>query len=112
MQRTKRPEQIKFIQTGGGIFRLASGRIIKPKQSFKAFPDEIPEAFRDTVKPMDKDKAEVYKETGIASVPDIEFTVKSEGGGWYNVISAEGKVMNEKKLRKEDADELKEALEA
>lgn len=31
--------------------------------------------------------------------------------GWFNVISSAGKVMNDKKLRKEDADLLKSSLE-
>lgn len=40
-----------------------------------------------------------------------EYTVVHLSAGWHNVVSASGKVMNEKKLRADDAQQLKEDLE-
>lgn len=43
--------------------------------------------------------------------PKDEYSVESAGSGWYNVLSPEGKTMNEKKLRQDEAEELRESLE-
>jgi hypothetical protein len=40
------------------------------------------------------------------------FEVKSVGGGWFDVLSASGEKMNDKKLRKEPAAKLVEELES
>ena len=39
------------------------------------------------------------------------YTVEHVGTGWYNVLSSVGKVMNESKLRSEDAQALRAKLE-
>ncbi len=40
-----------------------------------------------------------------------EYHVEHVAGGWYNVVSEVGKVMNEKKLKSAAAEELKAKLE-
>lgn len=46
--------------------------------------------------------------------PDLSegYTLEHVSNGWYNVLSPKNKVMNEKKLRAEDAKTLKKELEA
>ncbi|KKM84129.1 hypothetical protein LCGC14_1302330 [marine sediment metagenome] len=46
------------------------------------------------------------------TIPDKDiYTVVHIKGGWHNVESSIGKVMNDKKLRADDAQQLKEDLE-
>ncbi len=47
------------------------------------------------------------------TIPEKDaYTVAHIKGGWYNVESSSGKVMNDAKLRSDDAHELKASLEA
>lgn len=41
-----------------------------------------------------------------------DFYLRDTGNGWYNVVSAEGEKANEKKLRKDDAEDLRDRLNA
>ena len=113
MERTKTKVEdgtILWQKTGGGTFRLPSGKIIKPTQKFRARPNEIPEAFRDTVIPLDK-----VPPTPEEIAPDVEeptYDLKHRGGGWYDIIDSNGKTLNEKALKQEEAEELIESLKA
>ena len=49
MSETEEAKTISWKKLGGGSFRLATGRIIKPNQIFDATEAEIPKAFRDVV---------------------------------------------------------------
>jgi hypothetical protein len=97
--------KIKWRKLGGGSFRMKSGKIIKPNQVFEASLDEIPAAFRDVIVPVDKLPEELPLE-----VVGMNYTVVSKGPGWYNVIDAQGKVVNEKSLRLPEAKALMESL--
>ncbi len=104
--------QLKWKKIGGGTFRLARGKIIKPNQIFSASKDEIPNAFKDSVILLDKniqiDDAKIIKEESN----DVEkYKLHSKGGGWYDILNATGKVINEKNLRKDDAEALLKNLE-
>ena len=56
-----------------------------------------------------KSKEQVEEEK--LNIPDKEeYMVEHVGQGWYNVVSPSGKVMNEKKLRSDDADTLRSQL--
>ncbi len=106
-------EQVKFRKEGKGTFRTLQGRIIKPGQVFFAYPQDIPEAFRDSVKPVDETKREVFEETGVIEDHSFpKFELKETSKGWFDVVNSEGKALNEKKLRKEEAEILVKALEA
>lgn len=83
---------------------MASGRIIKKNQVFHADPDQIPEGFRNLVVPVDG-----VEEKPIEIVTP-SYTIESGSPGWYNVIDANGKTMNEKQLRQADAQKMVEAL--
>lgn len=79
-------------------------RIIKPNQKFKAYPDEIPEAFKDTLIVLNKDELEIAENP--PEDPKLEYFLKDKGGGWYDVVNSSGKVQNEKSLRKEEAEKF------
>lgn len=59
-----------------------------------------------TVAPVETQKGETVEN------PDKEiYTIDSVGGGWFNVMSPDGKQMNDKKLRQAEAEALKKELE-
>ena len=63
-------------------------------------------------KPKPKEEAEKPGEEKQTEIPEKEiYTVEHVGTGWYNVLSSVGKVMNENKLRSEEAQALREKLE-
>jgi len=109
MERTVKDEtgQRSWRKVGGGSFYL-KGRIIKPNQVFTAELAEIPEGFRDVVIPVDGKPVTLDKVEDIPDVPvtELVFTIRDKGGNWYEVLDSNGKVMNEKSLRKAQADEL------
>ena len=96
---------------GGGSFHL-KGRIIKPNQVFTAELSEIPKGFRDVIVPLDGKSVEQVEQEVVADVPvtELVFTLKKKGGAYYNVEDANGKVMNEKGLVKDDAEALIKSL--
>ena len=93
---------------------------IKPNQKVLATEEELGNHVED-FKLLDKGsgtyefkpkKVEKPGEEKPVEVPEKEiYTVEHVGTGWYNVLSSVGKVMNENKLRSEDAQALREKLE-
>lgn len=117
MERTKKPNNpasgaIRWRKIGGGSLRLTidgKKRIIKPNEKFKAATHEVPQAFRDVIVPLEdipgSPPAPIVK--GIETV----YTAKPRGkGGWYDVVDKNGKVLNEKALKKEVAEKLLQDL--
>ena len=109
---------ISWKQTGGGSFRLGSGKIIKPGQTFRARPDQIPLGFRDVVVAQEAIPPGPFqsKETAtMVDIPGIEakYTLAPRGKSklWYDILDAKGKVLNEKGLPKEAAEKLIKDLE-
>lgn len=105
---------IRWKKIGGGSFRMASGKIIKPGQVFTAREDEIPTAFRNVVVPLDVTLVSpVEAEPEVVKVAKAEYTVVSRKSSksWFDVVNAEGKVLNEKALKKEQAEELVKTLQ-
>jgi hypothetical protein len=118
MERTKNIEiieqlddgVIRWKKVGGGSFKL-NNRYIKPGQVFLARPEEIPTAFRDLVVPQDEIKE---KPPEVIEVAKSEYTVQLRGksNSWFDVVrTSDGKVLNEKGLKKEVAEQLKADLE-
>lgn len=58
--------KIQWKKLGRGFFRLPN-RIIKPGQIFWARPNEIPQAFRDTIVPVDPKELKEQPKTPIRS---------------------------------------------
>lgn len=124
MERTKintvniTEEQVRFKKIGGGSFRLGN-RIIKPGQVFMAFPSEIPKGFRDVVVAIDTnfkfEAKPVTKETPPPApviVTPPKYSIQPRGKSLYlfDVVDAQGKVLNEKALKKEIAEKFVEDL--
>ena len=107
MERTK-TEKIKYRKIGGGSLRLG-GRIIKSGQTFKAYPSDIPEAFNDTIIPLEKVPEEEKVE--VKAVKSEYTAKKRENSNWYDVFDSKGKQINEKALKKTQADDLVKDLE-
>lgn len=100
-------KEIWWRKTGGGSHRMKrNGKrvIIKPGQKFKARPSEIPEAFRDIIIPLEN-----LPEEAPVKIEEKEIEIVHKGSGWYNVVM-NGKIMNEKALRPEEAEELAKNL--
>jgi hypothetical protein len=113
MERTKKnePEKIRWRKTGGGSLRIrldGKDRIIKPGQKFSARVEDIPEAFRDTVLPLDEGeyKEVVGKSEKVEGAVKPEYFAQHRGGGWYNIVDANGKKVNEGALKREEAEAM------
>jgi len=110
------PDALLWKKIGGGSFAATiNGRrvIIKPGETFLARPDEIPLGQRDVIvpaDPVDLAKKEQNKEEKISSDNAPKYSLSDRGGSWWDVVSADGKVQNEKALRKPAAEELLAAL--
>lgn len=92
-----------WFKNFGGTHRAKDGRIIKPGQKFKEYPENVPEQFRDKIRPTEELPPEppVVPVTGGYTVRARENAI-----GWFDVVDADGKAVNEKALRPDDADEL------
>lgn len=106
----------KWKKIGGGSFLLNGNRWIKPGQEFMALESDIPEAFRDTIIPLEVEtkKEELTNlEEGIVTPPiPPKFSLKRRGASrWYDVVNDAGKAINDKPLSKEDAEKLKTSIE-
>lgn len=95
--------RIHFKKIGGGSFRLGN-RIIKPGETFLARPEEIPVGFRDVVIAQEAEK-NVAKPIIVAK-PVYTLQPRGKSKSLFDVVDAQGKVLNEKALSKEDAQGL------
>jgi len=97
---------IRWKKLGGGSLRLGN-HIIKPGQIFTARKDTIPEKFLNSLQALDPiPESEMDKNEPVSS----NYTLKERGNNWYDVVNADGKPLNEKALRKDQADELLKSL--
>ena len=90
---------------------MADGRIVRKGETFYAYPEDVPQAFRDTVKPKDPELEKSLEEHGVVQESKPKFFIKDHGNYWYDVVNKDGKVLNEKRLRKKDAEQLLKDLE-
>ena len=113
MERTKKkktdPNIIWWRKIGGGTFRLANGKIIKPDQKFQAREDQIPLAHRDVVIPLDELPSEKEKKKPL-KVKQHDYGVQHRGGGWYDVVDSNGKVLNDDAMKKDEAENYIDSL--
>jgi hypothetical protein len=101
----KKRKKIRYRKIGGGSFRTKQGRIIKPNQTFYAYPEDIPKGFKDVIRPVDE-VAEAEEEPIVDSEP-ARFEIRHKSGPYYDVYNSSiDKKINEKGLKKEDAEEL------
>jgi len=106
-----REERVRFKKVGHGSLRIGH-KIIKPNEVFLAYPSEIPNAFKDLVVAVDAKDANVLFNEDVKEEPikvvAPEYFVKPRGKSKYlfDVVDARGKVLNEKPLKKEQAEAL------
>lgn len=96
---------MKYKKTGRGSLRF-KGKIIKPGQIFDAEPQEIPEAFNDTITPL-----EDIPEEEAVEVKESVYKLSHRSGPWWDVIDSNDNVMNDKALSRENALKLIKSFE-
>lgn len=109
----KKDKKLRWLKNGGGTFRAiidGQRRIIKPNEKFSAYEHEIPASFRDSIVCLDKIPSPDTERLKSEPVRK-EYTLQAKGVGWYNIIDSEGKVLNEKALRQQEAKEMLESLQ-
>lgn len=108
---TNEAGSVQWRKIGGGSFYFRN-RIIKPNQVFTAKLEDIPEGFRDVIVQVETGKkANVIKPEAAPPAVPLEYEIRSRGAGYYNVEDADGKVLNEKALRKDAAEALIKSLQ-
>ncbi len=105
MKRTKIPvDGLPLWRVKSPTYTLSSGKLLRKGDQFHAELDDIPVAFRDAVMHIEgKLPEDSYNEP-------MEYSLKRAGGPWFDVVDAHGKAINEKRLRKEQAEELLKEL--
>lgn len=99
------------------VLRRAPRRRVKFGERIWATPEELGAAIKqfdwlEGVEAHKQVQQEVTKEEAPIVVAKEEYRVVGRGrGGWFDVFSPEGKKMNEKALKAEEAEALKESLE-
>lgn len=80
-------------------------------QVFLALPEEVPVAFRDTVRPADPLELEAWDSPPLdVTVPGYRVASRGKVPGRYDVVDGQGKVVNERALTADEAAKLLEAL--
>lgn len=103
--------QVKWVKRGGGSFRLANGKIIKPNQVFMAGPEEIPASFRDVVVPVNEAELKAVEQGVPSGSKVIKFELRKTPADTYNVVNNKTeKAMNSFPLEKVEADKLLQEL--
>ena len=100
---------IMWKKVGGGSLRL-NGKIIKPGQVFSATPEQIPVAFKDLIMPLEQVR---LKDEPVIVPAKLVYELKPRGKSksLFDVVDKNGKVLNEKALTKEVAQNLIDDLE-
>lgn len=104
--------KIRWRKEGRGVFRLRN-HIYRPGEVFWARPEEISSQFRDLIKPLDPIPSEMPIDTPIAEsfITKPAYTkVKRETSNFWDILDGEGKKLNEKALREDQADEYLKSL--
>ena len=99
------PYSMLWQKKGGGTMRLLDGRKIKEGDKFKATEAEVA-GLETWLVPL-QDKPSEKKEIGIKPV----FFLRQRSAGYWDLVDSQGKVINDKALRKDKAEEMKKDLE-
>lgn len=104
---------IRWVKTAGTL-RLRDGRRVEAGQEFLAHPDEIPRAFRDTVRPVNPLELENLLQPPLTAPPAAPIYKIVPGGlpGRFRVVDGRGKVVSEKPLSADEAAKYVEQLTA
>ena len=98
----------KWRKIGGGALRMPN-KIVKPNQIFEATEAEIPNSFMKSVVKLGVvstiSKEVEFEEDGTL-VKSPKYILQHRGGPWWDIVDSFEKVVNEKALRRDDAEEL------
>lgn len=106
------PVEIEWRKIDGGSLRLRNGKIVKPNEVFKAFESDISPAFRSSVVPTDP-KSYIAEQDKPIDLTKAVYTIEAaddDNNTHFNVVNAAGKILNEKLLTIEEAEDLVTAL--
>lgn len=105
----EKEEKVRFRNNGGPYLHI-DGKIKAPGKVFKAYPSDISESLRIHIKPLDGIDEPSKKPLPTATIKG-GYEIVNKSPGWYDVIQNDnGKIVNEKGLRKEAAEELINSL--
>lgn len=109
-------DEFELVEDGKGQYEV-SGKSVAAKDDAPASDEEQVATEDQATEEADKEDKEeegesaAEKEAG-AETPEAEtYEIVHTGSGWYDVMSSEGKQMNEKAMRSADAQAFKEQLE-
>lgn len=112
----KKVDEITFRKKGAGLMRLKDGRVVKKGDVFHANPEDIPNAFRDTLEVVtegfSKEDQKDFKQHGTVKKKQPKFKKKlvvsdaSDSEELYDIVSLDGKPVNEEPLTEEEANKL------
>lgn len=100
------PAKCTWRKLFNSTVRLKTGRKVKPNEVFDAFPDEIPEAFKDMFELVSGDPTVVER----IQVSPSKFAIGVREDGMYDVCDDEGVAINDEPLDEVDAQRLLIAL--
>jgi hypothetical protein len=104
-------QKIQWVNRGGTL-RFRKNQIIKPGERFSAFPEEIPQAFRDVIIPLGDLPAQVSS-VKIKAEPLVYTLHPTEDNGeTFDILDSKGKKINELPLDKETAESLIKDLQS
>ncbi len=122
-------QMLKFKKIGGGSFVL-KGKMIKPGQIFEAFPEDIPPAFKNTIMPLSgtidwelakkEESSQVKVKPQDVVKPLYKVVPHGKSPLWWDIVTETGKdengepiykVLNEKGLKKEVAEDLMKKMQ-
>jgi len=106
MKRTKSripPGDKPLWRNRSGTYTTPDGTRVGPGGLFRANEDEIPDVFMDALIPVDHTPSRDGQ-------PPALYELQKVGVGWYDIVDEQGKTINEKRLRKNDALELLKSL--
>ena len=100
------PYAILWQKKGRGTMHLLDGRKIKSGEKFRATEAEVA-GLETWLIPLQEKPSEKKVEQGIKPV----FFLRQRAAGYWDLVDNQGKVVNDKALRKDKAEELKKDLE-
>ncbi|NCB26617.1 MAG: hypothetical protein EOM62_14255 [Bacteroidia bacterium] len=100
------PGMCSWRKKEGATFRLGNGKKVKPNEVFRAYPSEIPPAFRDLFELLEGDENAVER---VITAPS-KFVIGVREDGLFDVVDPDGKCLNDEPLGEEDAKRLLLAL--
>jgi hypothetical protein len=105
--------KLRFRKSADGSIHLFNS-IIKPNQVISCYPEDIPEQYKSVLVCIDSVEMQEWakKENDLAvERENLYGIVERDGKGWYDVVNKETeKTLNEKRLRKADAEKLCDSL--